>query len=230
MSTRESFTRNAAIAIGAGLILVAPTLVYLVTKDGLAATFALVSATLFTLLLRFDEMSEVAVGPLRVALSKKIEEATATLAQLRTITRTISRTLLTDLASGSFMDGMSTTTRLALHDEVIAELKSLGMSGDEIRDVETDWRKAMGVIYWRAVGKALEPSFAATGPTRNDTVSRWNALLRIDTWHTPSPAEMERFCANEQLLVTPDAREWLEDYRHFLEHNSIRRRDKFVLQ
>ena len=113
---------------------------------------------------------------------------------------------------------------------VVAELKALGMSGDEIRDVETDWRKAMGVIYWRAVGKALEPSFTATGPARNDTVNRWNALLRIDTWHTPSPAEMERFCANEQLLVTPDARERLDDYRHFLEHNHIRRRDRFVLQ
>lgn len=118
----------------------------------------------------------------------------------------------------------------------MASLKTLGLSNSEIDDVEAMWRQGIGIIYHRAIGNAAaertHPSKLSTKELSDEVIheaiQQFSKLIDIKSgWQSLSPAEYEEFL-KEHNLLNDAAQEWIDDYRHYIEHGEIRRRDLFV--
>lgn len=216
---------------GVLFVLFVPLLVGFVSKSANLAWLAAICGAFVTVMSRFDDLSELAMGPMQAKLRRAVEEAYATLDQVRELGVIIGRSTLTQLIAGEFMDGMSLAERLRIHDQVKAALQSLGVDQNGIGRAEEQWRKGITLIYFRAVRAAIE---AGRSPSRPPTElqevgKEFQKLLTFDEWKAPAPVEMEGF-VEAHRVATDDVMMWIDDYRHFLLSGEIRRIDVFAEQ
>lgn len=180
--------RSVAISLGAILTLVAPTLAYYWTQSTAAASLALTAAVVFVLICKLDDITEFSLGPLRAKMRETIAEATATLDQLRGLATTTARAILTDLMAGSMMGGMGNRKRFELHDSVLSSLRDLKISAEQIRIAETEWKKGVHIIYFRAIRKAI------TDSQENPHLgSEFQDTLKFDEWERLHRTKCENF-------------------------------------
>jgi hypothetical protein len=163
-------------------------------------------------------------------MREKIEEATATLNQLRAVATSMATATLTDLISGEFQVGMSLAKRLELHDTLMEQLQALGVSDEQRERVAEYWRKGICLIYGRIIdrlaGKKAETRLGR-GEEYNKLVPELNALFDFRRWEPASPARVKDVYEKHGLL-SPEISEWLGHYQHYLDTAEIRRRDQFV--
>ncbi|HVY87805.1 MAG TPA: hypothetical protein VG942_03005 [Hyphomonadaceae bacterium] len=215
--------KKPAHAFGLFLLFAAPLVAFWWTHDQGVSWLAFVVALSFTVLTNIDDLAEFSVGPLKAKMRESIVEATATATQLRQLGITVGRALLADMMAGSFIGGMTTARRLSFHDELMSAIDALNPSPEQRDQVELEWRKGIHWIYLRAIRKVIQfPS--------GEVERRWNALGDFETWAAPTPRRIERFLSEEKMEATPEARAWIDDYRHFSETGEIRRRDTFAEQ
>ncbi|MFP3507522.1 hypothetical protein [Burkholderia sp. SIMBA_062] len=221
--------------IGAVLTLVAPPSIMLNLGNAQAAWITAACCLLFTLLTRAEDLAELSLGPLKATMREQVREAAATVAELKAVAAATAAANLTTLMSGNFMSGTSLQSRLESFDQIVAALREVGFSGDELRAIASDWRKGMGLIYHRAIRSALLGRTSARDhaqtatPEQHRIADAFQELCVFERWEVPSPSEMRRFMAQNGVNdVTVNA--WIDDYRHYLETDEIRRRDIFVLQ
>lgn len=162
------------------------------------------------------------------------QKATETIDQLKFIARTNAKVTIADLmaANFGFKDGLNLKTRLELHDRIISSLKQIGVSQNDIEDVDSMWHKGVGVIYFRGIRCALE------GRTNSNIINKnaspellrsskeFQKLLNFENWEAPSPDEIESFIEAKGFM-NDKVKELIEDYRYFLRTGDIRRRDVF---
>ena len=182
---------------------------------------------------RFDDLAEFSLGPLRARMREKIEEATATIEQTRSIALALTKVALTDLMAGAFMSGTTLTVRLNLHDELVRQLEEIGASAEQIADAENMWRRGIGLIFHRAIRREILQRHGSPNrvgpnetPEMQATAKGFQNLLDFARWIVPSPAEMESYLRPKNA-VTPEIQAWIDDYRHYLETGVIRRMDLF---
>ena len=144
----------------------------------------------------------------------KIEEATSTIEQTRSIALALTRVALTDLMADNFMSSTTLAVRLNLHDELVGQLNEIGASAEQIADAENVYHSDSAPPQGQ-----LDSGCPAVADGFND-------LLNFDEWRAPSPAEMESFL-NSNDAITPAVQAWIDDYRHYLETGIIRRKDLF---
>jgi hypothetical protein len=175
---------------------------------------------------RLETLAELSLGPLKAKMRQTIAEAAATVDQLRDIATPMISAFLIDLISGSFMGGISNERRLQLHDELIDKLKALGATEEQLRKAEDGWRKGINVLFHRIIRNQIVEA-ARPSTTANQLASEVRTLLDFDNWSVADPKSFEELARKHQVL-TPQVQSWIDDYRHFLVANEIRRRDEFV--
>lgn len=182
---------------------------------------------------KIDDLSELSLGPLKAKLRAKIEEANATIDQLRRVAVTSAEATLTDLMAGSFMGGITVDKRFEIHDKIIDSLIEIGATRAQIDSAKLDWNKGISLIYHRtikdAVGRRIERSKinpAATDQMRQAEKELQN-LLDFDTWSVPEPDKILEVIATHDV-GSVEISEWIDDYQNFLRTGEIRRRDEFV--
>ena len=154
---------------------------------------------------RFDDLAEFSRGPLKAKMREKIEEATATLNQLRAVATSMATATLTDLMAGHFQVGMSFAKRLELHDMLMEQLKALGVSDEQRERVAEYWRKGIGVIYWRIIAPLAENKAVAVLGPGEEYRKFWtelHAMFDISTFEAPRGAQLEALW-NMHGLLTP---------------------------
>ena len=160
-------------------------------------------------------------------MKEKIEEATASLEQLRNISLSSSEIILTDLMAGNFMAGMSQEDRFTLHDKVIRALEELGISSDQIKAADNKWRKGVGVIYHREISSRVEgrptPNTINNQASENQkqAYSELRDLLDFSTWSAPSPNQIRKILSKHDI-ANNDIEELLNDYDHYLKTSEMR--------
>lgn len=208
----------------AGILMIVvgvPTLAFF--GKSTAAGLFLLAGIVAVLVGRLHLVEELTLGPLKARLRASIEEATATLQQLRTLALSLAEASLTDLMAGNFFDNMSLRQRLAMHDVIIKSLYDLGLSPTEVQKASANWNKGIGVTYHRAIRSALPQNLDRA------TKDGFDSFLEFKEWKTATPDEVERFLKEHDLL-TPQIADWVADYRHFEETKEIRRIEEFVKQ
>lgn len=213
--------------------LLVPVCISIFLERAAASWIALVSGAFVVFVSRLEDVAELSLGPLRAKLHAKIEEANATIEQLRHVALTAAEATLTDLMAGSFAGGITGAKRFEVHDKVIASLQQIGADVAQIEEAKSDWNKGISLIYHRAikdaVGRRIEPSKinpAATDEMRQ-AEKKLQDLLDFENWTVPTPSQIQEIV--EELDVgSEEVSEWIDDFRHFLKTGEIRRRDEFV--
>ncbi|MCH8184337.1 MAG: hypothetical protein IID55_14255 [Proteobacteria bacterium] len=233
MTNRPTVWRRLWFGGGILFTVAAPLYIGIELDDQSASWIAFLIGAFITLMSRFDEIAEFSLGPLRARMREKIEEATATIEQTRSITLAISKVALTDLMAGNFFDSTTLAVRLSLHDNLVRQLEDIGASAEQIADAENMWRRGIAIIYHRSIRREILQRHGSpnqTGPSETPemkaTAKGFQDLLNFAQWMAPSPAEMESYLRSEDS-ITPEIQAWIDDYRHYLETGIIRRRDLF---
>jgi hypothetical protein len=180
-----------------------------------------------TLVAKLDNLAELSMGPLRAKMRETIAEAAATIDQLRDVATSITSAFLTQLIAGSFMGGMSQRSRFQMHDDLLDQLKSLGVSEERLQQSDAGWRLAVGVIYHSIIEtKIMRDATPADSIRQNGIAQAFAKLLDFPNLQASSPEVYERFARDHDVL-TPNVQPWIDDYRHFVRTNEIRRLEEF---
>lgn len=215
--------------------LIVPILIGLVFKNTSTMWVAAVCGVFITVVARFEDITEVKLGPLQAKMRETIKEANATIEELRRVASISAKAIFTDLMAGGFMGGMKLKTRLDLHDQIISALKEIGASDNAIKDAESMWSKGIGIIYHRAIKDALDRHIKSlqVNPKAPQDIQKagdqLQKMLQFEEWRAPTPDEMESFIESKGIM-TEEILEWISDYRHYIKTGEIKRRNIFEKQ
>ena len=183
--------------------------------------------------LNIDKIQRFKGAGFEAEMKRAVEEANATIEQLREVATTSAEVILTDLMSGNFMDGATLEKRVELHDQLINNLKDIGASEKQIKKADEMWRRGIGIIFFRGIRSALEgrekQSQINTKAEKHvlDASREFQDLLKFKEWKAPPSTQLREFC-NKKDVMNPEVDELLKDYAEFENTGKFRRRDVFV--
>jgi hypothetical protein len=220
--------------VGAVFTLVAPVTIGLLSRNPTTMWIAALSGAFVTLLTRIDDLTEIALGPVKAKMKVTLEEAAATIDQVRNLAVAVARVASTDLMAGGFMGSMTLEMRLDLRDELIAQLHALGLNKKQIEDATANSTRAIAIIYHRTIHHAIERrkvphSVEGVPPELQEIGSRFEKLVQFDSWRVPSSDKVQKFVVANNVN-TDEVKHWTSDYDHFMRTGEIRRRELFVKQ
>lgn len=221
--------------IGIAFVLLVPIIIGVYFDDPSTSWVAALCGAFVIFMAKVESLAELSLGPVKAKMKQKLQEASATIEQLRNVAVTSSEATLTDLMAGSFMGGMTLEKQLDLHDKVINALHEIGASSEQIEKAETDWNKGVSIIYHRAIMKAVEerkhPNQINTQATDEQKAAgkEIQDLLDFKNWAVPTPHQI-RTVLDKYNISSEDADKWIGDYEHFLQNKEIRNREEFVNQ
>ena len=105
-----------------------------------AAVVLVTAGTVAVFLTRLDRLTELSVYGLRVRLQKALDEANATIAQLRALGKSLARPILNELAMSDVpLAGRPFEDQYADKKAIMDSLSTLGLSRREIKEVSELW-------------------------------------------------------------------------------------------
>jgi hypothetical protein len=183
--------------------------------------------------LNIDRIQKFKGAGFEAEMRQAVEQAHATVEQLRSLAAASAESTLTTLMAGNFFDGTTLTTRLGLHDRLIRSLEEIGVPQPQIDGADRMWRSGVGVIYHRGIHHILEGrtqknhvNFKAD-PVLLETSKQFQDLLCFDKWQAPSSSDMKAFIEGKGLM-TDELAGLLNDYAQFEKTGKLRRQDVFV--
>ena len=183
--------------------------------------------------LNIDKIQRFKGAGFEAEMKRAVEEANATIEELREVAATSAEAILTDLMAGNFMDGTTLEKRLDLHDQLICNLEDIGASQKQIDKADDMWRRGIGIIFFRGIRAAIEdrdkPLQVNAKADKHvlDASREFQALLNFKEWKAPSANELRDFCINKEVM-NPNVDELLKDYADFEKSGTFRRKDVFV--
>jgi hypothetical protein len=214
------------VSIAGALLVIglAPYLLFAKSEVGTALASAAIGVVAF-LMVRLNEVAEFSLGPLKARMRESIAEANATVAQLREVALALGRSGLTTLGADQFMDGMSQSTRLAMHDQIIGALVSIGATPGDLNRATTEWRQCLAMRYHRIIVDTAQPT--TVGEQQRAAKTKLESLAHYSTWEMATPQRYLEVLA-EFGLLRPEVKEWVADYEHLLKTSTLQRRDEFI--
>ena len=130
------------------------------------------------------------------------------------------------------MGSMQLEMRLDLYDQLVAELRELGLESEQIAEATDLATKAVNLIYFRIIRIAFEQrkaphSMQGVPPALQLIGEKFEKLHDFAKWEAPSPDMVQTF-VEENGIATADVIDWISDYRHFMATGEIRRRNLFI--
>lgn len=183
--------------------------------------------------LNIDRIQKFKGAGFEAEMRQAVEQAHATVEQLRTLAAASAESTLTTLMADNFFDGTTLSTRLDLHNRLIRSLEEIGVPQPKIDEADRMWKKGIGVIYHRGIRYHLEGRSqdnhvnCKADPTVLEASKQFQDLLHFEKWEAPSSNNMKAFIEAKNLM-TPELAELLNDYAYFEKTGKIRRQDIFV--
>ena len=183
--------------------------------------------------LNIDRIQRFKGAGFEAEMKQAVEQAHATVEQLRTLAAASAESTLTTLMAGNFMGGITLSTRLDLHDRLIKSLEEIGVQTAQIEEAERMWKKGVGAVYHRGIHHYLEGRTqknhinSNADPAVLEAAKQFQDLLKFEKWEAPSSIAMKSFIQGKNLM-SPELAELISDYSHFEQCGKIRRRDVFV--
>lgn len=182
----------------------------------------------FMVLSKWNSLEEFTLGPIKAKLRQAIQEANATVDEVRTLAKAISKATLTDLIAGSFMGSMSFSQRYEIFKEVMRALTDIGLNEAERKHVSEEWRKGVSILY---SGKIRDMIIGVEQSHVKDWTKHKarNGLLESElqqeagfaTWKSPSPEDFEAFMKKHSFPIDTELKELLTQYKTFLATGEI---------
>lgn len=179
-----------------------------------------------------DKIQKFKGAGFEAEMKQAVDEANATLDQLRVIATTSTETILTDLMAGNFANGMTLRTRMELHDKLIINLEDIGASKGQIESAETMWKRGVNITFFRGIRSAIKinkDKFEDKEAKKyiQDVSAEFQALLKFEEWEAPTSQKLKVFLVKKSVM-NPEIDELLKDYSEFESNGNIRRKNVFV--
>lgn len=225
--------KNTWITVAASLLMLTLAMVLGVLGKPTEMGLIIVAGAISIAFLNIDRIQRFKGAGFEAEMRQAVEQAHATVEQLRALAAASAESTLTTLMADNFFDGTTLSTRLDLHDRLIRSLEEIGVPNAQVDEADRMWRRGVGVIYHRGIRNSLEGrthpnhvNFKAD-PANLEASKLFQDLLHFETWAAPSSSDMRAFIEGRNLM-TPALVELLDDYSHFEKTGIIRRRDVFV--
>ena len=163
-----------------------------------------------------DKIQRFKIAGIEAEMRKAVQEANATIEQLRNVATTSARATITSLMADNFIAGITLKNRLELHDQLISNLEKIGASKQQIEEADEMWKRGVGVIYHRGIGNKLD----------SPTAQEFQGLLKLDDWKAPSSGEIEKFIESKGLM-NQELKDLIDEYKYFESTGTIRRKELF---
>ncbi|MFM2478841.1 hypothetical protein [Celerinatantimonas sp. MCCC 1A17872] len=195
-----------------------------------------VAGAIFLSFLNIDKIQRFKGAGFEAEMRQVVEDANASIHQLRDVATTSTKATLTTLIASSFgfTNGMNLKSRLDLHDKLIADLKKLGVSEQQIEQADEMWKRGVHMIFHRGIVAAIERREKSCIANKNlepkiREASRefQTKFLDFDNWVTGSSGEMKQFIIDKQIM-NPEVEELLKDYSEFEKNGVYRRKGIFI--
>lgn len=180
---------------------------------------------------RFEMLKGLGVEAKMRTLDVVINDATATLEDLRSLATRVTEVTLTELINSYFLGGSSLQKRISMHDDLLETLKQLGASNTQVHEADTHWRKRIQLLYLQiiqaCIAKKKELAHVNTSAplTSQEASKKFGELFNIELLEIITPQKVTDFI-NEQSLMTDKIKEWIEDYSNYVTTGKINRVDK----
>ena len=222
-----------AITIIGGLLTVGLAVMFGVMGKPTEMGIVVLVGAIVLAFLNIDKIQRFKGAGFEAEMKRAVEEANATIEQLREVAATASEAILTDLMAGNFMSGTTLEKRLELHDQLMGNLRDIGASEKQIEKADEMWEKGIAIIFHRGIRVVLE---GRENPHQINTKAEeyvlqasreFQELLKFEEWKTPPSDELREF-VNSKGVMNPKVDELLKDYSEFEKSGTFRRRDVFV--
>lgn len=231
MTEPRRWWQGPLLGIGCLYTLTAPLFLIQQGKTAMEASIALLAGLIVVLASRVNDIVSWKLGPLQAQLRETIREGTATINQVRELAVVQAKVALSRLMVGYFYwDTVSLAARLDMHDEVIGNLRALGLSDDQIAAADEVWRINIGKVYANRICKILKKQ----GDLHSELKSRSAELVEQvnETVKSSSSLALMRDGIEQVLqeakLDFPETLEWANDLRHYEATGKIGRKERFV--
>lgn len=218
--------KNTAITGLASIVMVSLAMYLGVMSKPTEMGLIIAACSISIAFLNLDRIQKFKGAGFEAEMRQAVEEAHATVEQLRTLAATSTESTLTTLMSENFFDGTTLEHRLSMHDKLVDCLRQLGVSQKQIGEARHMWSKGIGIIYHRAIHNALADR-EEKNPERITAAKEFQELLKFERWDAPSSQEMRAFIQARGLL-SEQISQLLSDYAYFEQTGQIKRRDVFV--
>jgi hypothetical protein len=151
--------RTCIFWVGLLFTLIAPVFIGIHYQNVSISWVAALCGAFISFMAKIDDLAELSLGPVKARMKEKIEEANATIEQLREIAAATTGATLTDMMAGRYVGGMSLSKMLDIHDSLIQTLRGIGISPEKLNEIENDWRKGISITYYNLkVGQSVHYS------------------------------------------------------------------------
>lgn len=199
--------RKVAVPALIGFTVAAPTIA-VIAGDIPAAGLLLLTGAAAVLLTRLDDIRKLKLGSLEAELERKIDEARATIEQLRHLARVIAEPALSAIAmQGQWRRELSFSYRYEMQQRIDNALEQFGLSVKERQEIAHVW----SILVARGL------AFRAVGDLKNghpEHAERIEQLFPKDGGRPAPPSDVRQFLEENRLLDDERARH-LTDYEHF---------------
>ena len=229
---KKKFIKIDKTVIGSLLTFIAAVLFGLLgkaTEMGLIVVAGAVGLAFFNL----DKIERFKGAGFEAEMKRAVEEANATVEQLRQVAATSAEVMLTDLMASNFMSGVSLEKRMELHDRTIKNLKEIGASTKQIKKVDHMWQKGLKVIFYRGILKTIEEEKKRQKNNSDEEIhyihvlQDFRALFDGKTWRVPSATKLRELC-EKRKVINSKIDELLKDYEEFEKSGKFRRKYVFL--
>lgn len=221
-----------AICVAAVFTLTAPLVVGLLTREASLATVVALCGAFVALLVKIDNLLELSLGPVKAKMREAIQKASATVDQLQELATVSASAQLHQLAHSFFAWGNSNRIELVnRRNEIVQTLRKLQVEEAAINAAQAQWRKGVSCVYHRYVLHYLTRADARNGvnldaSALSASLKEVQAAFHFDTWTAAGPDQLQRLL-QQHGVFTDELKQWIDDYRSFLETGEIRREALF---
>lgn len=211
--------------------LVLPASAELFLKNSTLAWILLLSAPVALVIVQFDRVTDFSLGPLKAKMRETIQDAVATLDQLRKVASSIANSNISQLAYSEFSSGMPLKEKIKTQKELIEHLKAAGLSDEDISLANQGWKRGISHIYHLKIAPYIDDRQDPHQINSKASLRRLAARKEFDSIGgnldaTRSPSEMRAF-VDKHAVSSEKVEAWISDYEHFLDTGEIRRVDIF---
>ncbi len=203
------------LIVGFLIIIVPVTLLGFWGKKNGMWLIVLAGATVLTFA-NIEKIQRFKIAGFEAEMKKVVQEANATIEQLRSVATTSARATITSLMADNFIDDFTLKNQLELHDQLISNLEKIGASKQQIGEADEMWKRGVGVIYHRGIGNKLD----------SPTAQEFQGLLKLDDWKAPTSGEIEKFIESKGLM-NQELKDLIDEYKYFESTGTIRRKELF---
>lgn len=225
--------KTALFWIGVVLTVVvpAPLAIYLGSADISGIFFA--SGFVAVLFSKIELLEELSVGPLKAKLRATLNEAAATVEQLRSIGVELSSAVLSMMIGSEVASDVGLKAKIDLHKRIVKCLSELGVSQEQQEAAQSDWRIGISWLYIRLMRSIVEGRELFDRPNRNASEAQQAAsaelldMAPLGSTQMPPPVKVREVFARHSIK-NAELNLWVDDYEKFYNTLTIPRVEEFL--